>query len=311
MRHAAWMRTPMVFALLMLAAPTAFMQSRMPVFRADASAVVLQVTVTAPLGRDTDDLAASDFTVLEDGAPQDLTLVSHAEPPLALSLMLDTSGSMDDSIGLVQKAAIEFTHRLRTDDLGEVVAFNNQVHVLQPFTPRVAELEQAIRQTSASGTTALYTALYVALRDFDAVPGCGDLRRHAIVLLTDGEDTSSLVGLDEVLDLVKRSNVSIYAIRLGDPPLPGLKKAPLPGADVLEQFAAATGGRAIFINRVKDLAPVYGQIADELASQYTLAYTPPAGHRDDGKWHDVSVKVGRERYTARTRSGYQAEPAGR
>jgi Ca-activated chloride channel family protein len=301
------MRIPLVFALLLLAAPTAFMQSA-PVFRADTNAVVLQVTVTAPSGRDAGELQSEDFTVLEDGQPQPITLFSRAQEPLALSLMLDTSASMDESIGLAQRAAIEFTHRLRPNDVAEVVAFNNKVSVLQPFTPHLAELEQAIRQTSVSGTTALYSALYIALREFDTVrPTGGDLRRHAIVLLSDGEDTSSLMGFDEVFDLARRSNVSIYAIRLGDPPLPGIK-TPKPGSAVLEQLAKATGGRAIFIDKAKDLLPIYSQIADELANQYTLAYAPPAMHRD-GKWHDISVKVNRQSCAARTRSGYQASAA--
>jgi Ca-activated chloride channel family protein len=299
------MRTPMVFALMLLAAPTAFMQSQTPVFRANANAVMLQVTVTAPAGRAAGGLSSEDFTVLEDGVPQDVTLFSRAQEPLALSVMLDTSASMDEAIGLAQHAAIEFIRRLRPADVGQVVAFNNHVSVLQPFTPRFADLEAAIRQTSASGTTALYNALYVALREFDAVPSNdGGIRRHAIVLLSDGEDTASQVGFDDVFDLARRSDVSIYAIRIGDPPLPGTK-APRERSAVLQQLAQATGGRVIFIDRAKDLLPVYGQIADELASQYTIAYSPTAAHRD-GKWHAIAVKVGRQNYAARTRTGYLA-----
>lgn len=295
----------MVFALMLVAAPTAFMQSAPPVFRADANAVRLQVTVTAPSGQHSGELGREDFTVFEDGVPQAITLFSRAEDPLALSLMLDTSGSMDESLGLAQDAAVEFTRRMRSADLGEVVTFNQHVSIPQPFTPRLAELEAAIRQASASGTTALYNALYVALREFESVrPAADGLRRHAIVLLSDGEDTSSQVCFEDVLELARRSDVGIYAIRIGDPPLPGTK-APRDRSAVLQQLTQATGGRAIFIDRAKDLAPVYDQIADELASQYTIAYSPVAARRD-GKWHNIVVRVSRQNVAARTRAGYIA-----
>lgn len=212
---------------------------------------------------------------------------------------------MGETIGLAQRAAIGFARRLKPADVGEVVAFNNHVSVLQPFTPRVAEMEAAIRKATASGTTALYTALYVALREFETLqPAPGDFRRHAIVLLSDGEDTSSLIGFDEVFDLARRSPVSIYAIRIGEAPEPG-SRPPSERFSVLQQFAQATGGRMIVIDRATDLVPVYSQIADELANQYTLAYTPPAGHRD-GKWHSIAVRVNRQNVAARTRTGYLA-----
>jgi Ca-activated chloride channel family protein len=291
----------LVAAVLSWAAP----QSQQPKFHADANFVVLQVTVTATSGRRVPDLKAEDFVVFEDGRPQPIQIFSQAREPLALSLMLDASQSMDESIGLAQDAAIQFSRKLRPDDRAEVLAFNNRVQVLQPFSPYSADLETAIRQTAVGGTTALYNALYVALRDFEATrPPPGQIRRHAIVLLSDGEDTSSLIPFDEVFDLARRSDVSIYTIGLGlkpsiDPHMPS------PGAYILKQFATTTGGRAIFVDKAEDLLPVYGQVADELATQYTIAYTPPVAHRD-GKWHTIAVRVNRENCTARTRTGYLA-----
>jgi len=301
-----WTGLAFFAAVLACAAPLGLhAQAQSPLFRADANIVVLQVTVTATQNRQVPDLKAEDFTVFEDGRPQQIQIFSQAKEPLALSLMLDASQSMDESIGMAQDAAIQFARKLRPFDRAEVLAFNNRVQVLQPFAPHSPELEMAIRQASVGGTTSLYTALYVALREFDATrPPPGEIRRHAIVLLSDGEDTSSSVPFDEVFDLARRSDVSIYTIGLGMKPSTD-PHVPNPGAYVLKQFASTTGGRAIFVDRAEDLAPVYGQVADELATQYTLAYTPPVAHRD-GRWHSITVRVNRENCTARTRTGYLA-----
>jgi Ca-activated chloride channel family protein len=304
-QHARSITVTIVIALLLWAAPPVFTQSSAPVFRANANVVVLQVTVTATAGRKAGDLQPEDFTIFEDGVPQPITLFSRADEPVALSLLLDTSASMTESLALAQTAAIGFTRRLRPTDLAEVVTFNEHVGVLQPFTPDTAALEAAIRRASVSGTTSLYTALYVALQELDAVGAArDDIRRHAIVLLSDGADTSSLVGFDDMFDVARRSNVSIYAIGLGAATRPDTQGLNDP-ADVLKQLARATGGRAVFVERAEQLAPVYAQIADELANQYTLAFTPQAAHRD-GKWHDIAVRVNRQNCAARTRSGYLA-----
>jgi Ca-activated chloride channel homolog len=298
------MPLPLAFALLILSAPTAFMQSA-GVFRARANLVVMQVTVTTPAGGHVADLEAEDFIVFEDGVRQTVTEFARAEEPIALSLLLDTSASMDDAMALAQKAAIGFTRRLKPTDLAQVVSFHSDVQVLQGFTRDQAQLEAAIRQTTANGTTKLYNALYVALRELEAVRATrADIRRHAIVVLSDGADTSSVVGFDDVFDLARQSNVGIYTIGLGGA-TGEANRVFNDGAAVLRQFARATGGRAIFVERASQLAPVYNQIADELASQYTIAYVPSAGRRD-GKWHDITVKVNRQNHAARTRAGYLA-----
>jgi VWFA-related protein len=126
------------------------------------------------------------------------------------------------------------------------------------------------------------------------------------VLLSDGEDTSSLLSFEEVLDLAKRSETSVYAIGLRH------SSAPVGGARsfkeaefVLRQFAQETGGRTFFPNQLSDLANVYGQISDELSSQYTIGYTS-RNQRRDGSWRRVIVRVNRPSLTARTKQGYFA-----
>lgn len=161
-------------------------------FRGRVEMVVLQVTVTGPRRTYVPDLQQTDFTVLEDGRPQSLTFFSQTRTPLALSLLLDTSTSMQPMLGLAQDAASGFARRLGPADVAQVIAFDSRVHMLQPFTSRVEDVEAAVRRTSASGSTSLYNAVYVALDELRSVrASVGEIRRHAIVVLSDGEDTSS------------------------------------------------------------------------------------------------------------------------
>ena len=154
--------------------------------------------------------------MFEDGVKQDVTLFSRTNLPIALALLLDTSASMETKLPVAQEAAVGFAKRLRKQDLAEVVSFDNRVIVLQPFTNGETELEQAIRKTSAGGSTSLNNAVYIALKDLKKVvaKSADEVRRQAIVVLSDGEDTSSLLPFEEVLDLAKRSETAIYTIGL-------------------------------------------------------------------------------------------------
>ena len=133
-----------------------------------------------------------------------------------------------------------------------------------------------------------------------------DVRRQALVVFSDGEDTSSLVSFEEVLDLAKRSETSIYAIALRgvDTQSKGFREAEY----VMKTLASSTGGRSFFPARIDDLAGVYNQIADELASQYTIGYTSKNGRRD-GAWRRIVVQVARPSVTPRAKQGYYAPTA--
>jgi Ca-activated chloride channel family protein len=224
------------------------------------------------------------------------------------SLLLDTSASMETKLPTAQEAAIGFARKLRQQDLAEVVDFDNRVNVLQSFTSNVQELEQAIRKTSAGGSTSLYNAVYIALKDLKKVvaKNVDEIRRQAIIVLSDGEDTSSLLPFEEVLDLAKRSETAIYSIGLrSNETLSSSTKGFKEAEFVLRQFSQETGGRAFFPNQLSDLNNVYGQIADELSSQYTVGYTSRNNKRD-GTWRRVVVRVTRPNLTARTKQGYFA-----
>src|SRR5262249_42925425 len=206
-----------------------------------------------------------------------------------------TSASMETKLQTAQEAAIGFARRLRQQDLAEVVDFDSRVTVLQVFTNNVAELEQAIRRTSAGGSTSLYNAIYIALKDLKKIvaKNVDEIRRQSIVLLSDGEDTSSLLPFEEVLDLAKRSETAIYAIGLRASEGPstgtkGFKEAEF----VLRQLAQETGGRTFFPSQATELTGIYGQISDELSSQYTIGYTS-RNPRRDGAWRRIVVRVTR------------------
>ena len=280
-------------------------------FRAGIDLVSLNVTVTDGTTRYVTDLAAEEFTVFEDGVKQDVTFFNRTNLPIALALLLDTSASMESKLPTAQEAAIGFAKRLRAQDLAEVIDFDSRVIVLQNFSNSAAELEQAIHKTSAGGSTSMYNAVYIALKDLKKVVArnSDEIRRQAIVVLSDGEDTSSLLPFEEVLDLAKRSETAIYAIGLRTPDGPGSTTKGFKEAEfVLRQFAQETGGRTFFPNQVADLAAIYGQISDELSSQYTVGYIS-RNTRRDGSWRRVVVRTTRPNLTARTKLGYFAPTA--
>ena len=272
--------------------------------RGGVDLVSLHVTVMDS-GRYVTDLTQEDFQIFEDGIPQDLTFFARGESPIALAVLIDTSASMEQSLATAQEAAIGFARRMRPGDIMEVVEFSGTVNIIQTFTSDGAALEQAIRRTRAVGSTALYNAIYIALRSLQKarVTGAEQIRREASIVLSDGDDTSSLVSYDEVLDLARRSETAIYAIglRAHEWQRREFKQAEFG----LRQLSQQTGGRAFFPTAVVELPKIYDQIANELASQYALGYVSKNALRN-GAWRRLSVRIGRPGLIGRTRQGYFA-----
>ena len=311
-RLAARLLPAAVVSFVVLASPGPSAQAggaaqQTPAFRAGVDLVSLNVTVTdGNTSRYITDLAQDDFSVFEDGVKQEVTFFNKTNLPIALALMLDTSASMDTKLQTAQEAATGFVRRLRPQDLAEIIDFDSRVNIAAPFTGNVADLEQAIRKTSAGGSTSLYNALYVALKDLKKIVATNveEIRRQAVVVLSDGEDTSSLLPFEEVLDLAKRSETAIYTIGLRGTDVGenrGFKEAEF----ALRQFARETGGRAFFPSQASELGTIYGEISDELSSQYTVGYTSKNPRRDGG-WRRVVVRVNGRPLTPRTKQGYFA-----
>jgi Ca-activated chloride channel homolog len=294
-------RVPATIVALGLSAATAV--SAQQRIRSGVELVELNVTVTDAGGKYVTGLAEDDFEVFEDGAKQKLTFFSPTQQPISLAILLDTSASMEERMGIAQEAAIGFTRQLRKDDQAEVIDFDSQVRVLSPFTSDGASLEKAIKATTANGSTSLYNAVYIALKDLKKVKAANsaEIRRQAIVLLSDGDDTSSLIEFDQVLDLAKRSETVIYCIglRQGEIARREFKEAEF----VLKQLSNETGGRAYFPTDARELAKIYQSIWDELSSQYTMAYSSGNPKRD-GAWRRVQVRLTKQGLLGRTKLGY-------
>ena len=278
-------------------------------FRGGVDLVSLTITVTEGT-RYVTDLEEADFEVFEDGVRQPLTFFSRVQQPIALSVLLDTSASMEGKLGVAQEAAVGFARRLRPGDVMEVIEFDNQVSIVQEFTGDIPLLEKAIQSTTVNGSTSLYNAIYIALKNLrrNRATNTADIRRQAIVVLSDGDDTSSLIEYEEVLDLAKRSETAIYAIglRQGNEGRREFKEAEF----VLRQLSQETGGRVFFPTAASELPRIYEQIAEELSSQYSIAYSSKNPHRN-GAWRRITVRIARPGLTSRTRQGYYGpKPSG-
>jgi Ca-activated chloride channel family protein len=279
--------------------------SRPARFGTAVDVVQLNVSVTDAHRRYVTGLGERDFAVYEDGAPQAVSFFSGGDLPFSLALLIDGSASMDETLPVARKAAARFVATMRPRDLACVTQFNERVTTLQDYTSDHAALDRAIDSTRAEGTTALYTALYVSLRELRAQQTtASEARRRAIIILTDGEDTVSSVSEDQVLELARRTDVIVYAIALRS----GTRS--LITRDQASHFLATltrdTGGEVQYPRALADLEGVYGRIADELRTQYTLGYVSANPSRD-GAWRHISVLTpARQDLLVRYRLGYYA-----
>jgi Ca-activated chloride channel family protein len=297
-------RLSLVLATTLAAAPLAAAQQVL--FRGGTDTVRLNVTVTDGASRLLPGLSGEDFQILEDGQPQEVQVFSRDPQPIALALLIDASTSMDQKLAVAQEGAVGFVRRLKPQDIAQITDFNNEIRIGQDFSNDVGALERAIRLIRTGGSTSMYNAIYSAFVELKRARSAQEARRQAIVVLSDGEDTTSLVTYEDVLDSAKRSEVAIYAIglRAKDPALRragGFNEADY----VMRTLSQETGGRAFFVEDIAQLPAVYTQIADELANQYLIGYTSKNQKRD-GAWRQVSVRVTRPNTIARSKSGYYA-----
>lgn len=278
-------------------------------FRSSVDLVTLNVTVTDGQDRYVPGLTQRDFQVLENGKPQAISFFAAAQVPLDVALLIDSSSSMRDKLELVQAAAERFLRTLKPGDRAQVVAFNSHTRILQSFTGDLGALQTAVRKTVPRGGTALYAALDVTLNQFMRAK-TADLRRPAIIVLTDGQDTSSLIQFDDVLERARRAGVAVYTISVVSAEeaqtaeSEGGRRFMSESDFALKTLAKETGGRAFFPLQVAELNGVYGAVASELSTQYAIGYAPPGAHAD-GAFRRVLVRVvSRPDARPRTRAGY-------
>lgn len=277
---------------------------QVPVFRTGVELVNLGVTVTDRKGSLVTDLTAEDFDIAEDGSKQTVRYFAAGEgepgPELHLGLLLDVSESMGEDIGFTRTAAIKFLNTLVSAVDVTVVDFDTQVRVARYGQREFARLIERIRQQKVSGSTALYDAIGVYL------DGAGEQEGRKVMLLyTDGGDTRSSLRLGDLLDLLKASDVTVYAIGEMEHQSQSIRYQQ---QAILRQLAEATGGQTFFPMSAKDLDKMYDKVLAEIRAQYTIGYQS-TNNKTDGAWRKVEIKVagkdGRD-LRVRARKGYYA-----
>jgi VWFA-related protein len=287
-------------------------------FRSTTELVSLNVTVLGANAQPVQGLTSEHFEVREDGVVQAVQFFAAGDTPIDVMLLLDTSSSMAGSMPFVQQAATNFVDVLRPGDRAAIMGISSGLRVLQPITDDVAALRHAIRETRAAGRTALFASIYTALSELTKLrrQDHGVVRRQAMVVLTDGHDTSSTFPFSEVLAAVRRHAVPVYTIapRL-EPASRSLRESTLGESTSQQDFelktlAVETGARSFFPVTLRDLSGIYGDIANELSHQYSIGYQS-SNRVDAGVFRRIALRVSAPGVKWRTRTGYLAEEPGR
>jgi VWFA-related protein len=340
------MRAPhaLIFAALIAATAVAGAQSQEGFrFRSGVDLVNVTATVTDEDGRFVSGLRREDFTVYEDGKLQDVSHFSNDRVPVSLGIVLDTSGSMSSEKMSAARSAIDrlIYDLLDKDDELFLVEFSTRVRLRQDWTTDRNLISRAVRETNATGGTAIYDAVATAIPTAQA----GTHVKKALLLISDGNDTNSTTPVGSLRQQIRESDVLVYALGIDGSgrrvdvarppvqiplpmpfPFPGGRR-PRPGlppigggsggsggwpsapgdrvnADALRQITDDTGGRTEIVRGSEGLGPATARIADELSKQYYLGYS--SNTERDGQWHSIRVNIRDRRLTVRARRGYVA-----
>jgi VWFA-related protein len=300
------------------------------VVRVDTSLVTIPVSVRDRNGRYAPDLGREDFRVFEDGVEQRIAYFATVDQPFTVALLLDTSGSTEFSIGEIQRAASAFVEQLKPADRVTVISFDDRIDVLCEPTSDREQLNRAIRRAHGGGSTRLYDAVeYTLKKKLSQIPG-----RKAIVLLTDGVDTTSHASYKSSLRVAEESDALIYTVSYGGfrGTLPGViaqPRIPLPGgggiilgnprgtgagggttaADYargdayLNELAQRTGGRMYRGNSVVNISQAFEWVAEELRRQYSIGYYPKSAGKS-GERRQIKVQVNQPNLAVQARDSY-------
>ena len=269
-----------------------------PMFRSGTDIVPLYVTVTDPNDRLVANLKQEDFEVYDDEIQQEIVVFRNDVQPISVVVMLDTSASMTPQLDLLKAGAEQFLIRLLPGDQGRVGAFNDKIQISAAFTGDRDDLVGELAQLDFGNPTRLYDAVGTSL---DALLGIDG--RRVVLVFTDGDDTSSAVGSDDVLDRAIAEEVMIYAIGLRAEYFNGARMVRSRPDRNLRKYAQETGGGYFELRRSDELGATFTRVAQELHSQYVIGFTPT---ELDGELHDLEVRVKERGMTARARRSYIA-----
>jgi Ca-activated chloride channel family protein len=262
------------------------------IFRTNTSLVEVYTTVTDQRGRFVDDLAATQFSILEQGTPRATQAFETRASPVSVALLLDTTGSMTAALPALKNAALKLMEELRADDSVAVYSFNKSVSELQPFTTDKEAAKRAVLRTQPFGETALYDALARVSRDLSGRTG-----KKVIVLFTDGDDNSSTLTTDIAILRAKAVGVPVFTIAQGEA---------LSHPEYVKQLAEvskSTGGVSFVIREPNEIGAVFEKVSEDLMHGYMLTFQAPA--TQDRSWRTIEVVLpGLKGHKVRAREGY-------
>ncbi len=293
-----WKTLPLVLATIVIGqGPLAGRQQ--PLFRSGTELVDLYVTVTDADGRLVPGLAQEDFTILDEDQPQEIVLFENEVQPITVVVMLDSSISTTNVMHLIMGGAEQFLIRMLPDDRARVGAFNDKIEVLpEAFIGDRDTLVKALDELDFGNETRLFDAIAASL---DALQGTEG--RKVVLVLTDGQDSSSQTGWRDVLEQAIGEDVMIYSIGLEVEYFDGLRNRRTSPDRSLRRLAEETGGGYFELEETDELGSTFTRVSQELHSQYILGFAPSVR---DGKVHSLDIRIAGRGMTARARPSYVA-----
>ncbi|MFN7992339.1 MAG: VWA domain-containing protein [Bryobacteraceae bacterium] len=268
-------------------------------FRSDTRLVVLNVSVFDKEGKVVNGILKSAFTVYENGQKQEIKVFRQEDVPISLGLIIDNSASMSSKRDRVASAALAMVKASNPADEVFIINFNESAILTKDFTNKLGDLEAALRNIRPAGETAMRDALLLGI---EHLHHRGKRDKRVLVVVTDGEDNSSVETQQHLVQIAQQNDVIIYAIGLlgaEEPASAARAKAQV------NELTVETGGRAWFPSDVAEIANITPEIAHEIRNQYILAYTP-TNEALDGTFRKIKVELNVPDVTVRTRSGYYA-----
>jgi VWFA-related protein len=261
--------------------------------KVDVRLVDVYASVYDSHGNPVDGLTQDRFQVLDDGVAQKIKSFEAISGDLTCAILLDTTGSMRDSLGAVKNGIVSLLDEMRPNDSAALFGFSTGVEKLQDFTTDKAVVKRAVLRTRAGGETALFDSIVEVAGELSEKQG-----KKALVLFTDGADNASRLVADSAIRKALRAGVPIYAVAEGD----ALHESKL--LVQLQSLAEKTGGICYRAKNPKDVTRVFADIQAELKHLYMLTYTPPP-NPDRTKWRTIQIQVGNgKEFRVRGKQGY-------
>ena len=293
------MRSLLALAIVAVAAAAAYAQQ--PTFRAGGTVTVpVPATALDREGRLITDLEREQFTILDNGKPQEISVFANGVEPFTIVIMLDFSASMTANLDLLKAATEQFILRMLPEDKGQVGAFSDKIQFSGEFTSDRDDLIAALDDLQFGNPTRLHDAIYESMAMLRGVEG-----RKVVLAFSDGDDTASRRSFGDVMDRAREESVMIYAIGLQSEFFNGARVQRTRPSGSLRRLAEETGGGYFELRKTAELGPTFTRVAQELHSLYTLGFTPGVL---DGKEHRLDVRVSRPGVTVRARRSYIASP---